>query len=292
MEYLERHGEYQNFWSICCWSALAGAIYVKCRSAPSLQNVFDPSGWAACSDIQLCDAARGGELEWVREQVADGVDVDWQDRDGRSALMWAAANGNAAVVEALVTAGAALDLQMKGGSDSRDYVKWTNGMTALMVAAMNGHAAGANVLVEAGAEIDLQDEGGFTALILAAREGRAAIAEALVEAGAWVDLQDKEGETALAWASDDSVRDLLRSAGAKWTIKSGGRVRDSCDAIPLCDAARNGELERVRELIADGADVDEQDKSGWTALMRAAADGYAAVVEALLQAGAQVDQHD
>ena len=43
-----------------------------------------------------------------------------------------------------------------------------------------------------------------------------------------------------------------------------------CSAIPLCAAAQDGELERVRDLIADGDDVDEQDKYGGTALRRAA----------------------
>jgi ankyrin repeat protein len=341
------------FVGCCC--ALAGAIFVCswCLGRALKPQVDDDT----CSDIPLCDAAQNGELERVRELVADGVlDVDWQDRNGRSALMYAASDGHTAVTEALVTAGAEVDLQMKDGSKKR----WMDGMTALMVAAMSGHAAVANVLVEAEAEVDLQkndgssalmvaamngnaavmevlvkagaqvdlrdedgwtalifaakkghaavaealveagaqvdlqtwDSGGWTALMVAAREGRAAIVEALVKAGAQVDLRDKEGETAMYWASDDAVRALLRSADAKTakrTIKSGWPARNPCGAIPLCDAAQNGELERVRELIADGADVDEQDDKGWTALMRAAAKANATFIEALVKAGVEVD---
>jgi ankyrin repeat protein len=48
----------------------------------------------------------------------------------------------------------------------------------------------------------------------------------------------------------------------------------------------------VGELITDGADVDEQDKDGWFALMVAAIHGHTTVVEALVQAGARIDLQD
>jgi ankyrin repeat protein len=74
-------------------------------------------------------------------------------------------------------------------------------------------------------------------------------------------------------------------AGSTWTD-------GACSTIPLCAAAHDGELEMVRELIADGADVDEQDAYGWTALMRATGQGHAAIAVALLKAGARVDLQD
>lgn len=54
----------------------------------------------------------------------------------------------------------------------------------------------------------------------------------------------------------------------------------------LCEAARNGELERVNSLIAAGADVTYFDDEGLTPLMHAARNGCSEVVKALLDGGA------
>ena len=52
-------------------------------------------------------------------------------------------------------------------------------------------------------------------------------------------------------------------------------------------------IENVRRLIAEGADVNAADSSGWTALMYAAA-AYsgASAIEALLKAGADASLRD
>ena len=55
---------------------------------------------------------------------------------------------------------------------------------------------------------------------------------------------------------------------------------------PLHIAAWNNKIEAVAALISHGADVNARDKYGLTPLMRASYWGYAKVVEALLDAGA------
>jgi hypothetical protein len=110
------------------------------------------------------------------------------------------------------------------------------------------------------------------------------------------------------WAEGDAVRALLRAAGAKWAVKVEGYGKGApggpagntwtdgdCTAIPLCKAAWDGEARRVGELIADGADVDEQGKTGGTTLMAAANDGQwpcTAIAAALVNTGAQLDLHN
>ena len=51
-------------------------------------------------------------------------------------------------------------------------------------------------------------------------------------------------------------------------------------------AARTGKPGPVKALLAHGADVNAKERRGQTALMWAAAEGHAEVVEALLDAGA------
>ena len=72
--------------------------------------------------------------------------------------------------------------------------------------------------------------------------------------------------------------------GNTWTDKD-------CYMVTLCNAANNGRLPVVQELVAKGGDsrgnlnVDEQDKYGYTALWMVAMEGHASVVDALLARG-------
>ncbi|KAG9440221.1 hypothetical protein H6P81_020386 [Aristolochia fimbriata] len=54
----------------------------------------------------------------------------------------------------------------------------------------------------------------------------------------------------------------------------------------LCVAARSGDLQKVKDLIASGADVTYFDGDGLTPLMHAAANGHAEIVKTLIEAGA------
>ena len=54
----------------------------------------------------------------------------------------------------------------------------------------------------------------------------------------------------------------------------------SCEGItPLMSAAKDGDAAKTGELIAKGANIDETSDYGWTALMFAAHEGHAKVVE-------------
>ena len=54
-------------------------------------------------------------------------------------------------------------------------------------------------------------------------------------------------------------------------------------------AARAGDADGLRRMLAAGADVDARDRRGQTALMLAAHGGHEAAVEALIAAGADLD---
>ncbi|MBI3564169.1 MAG: ankyrin repeat domain-containing protein [Elusimicrobia bacterium] len=61
------------------------------------------------------------------------------------------------------------------------------------------------------------------------------------------------------------------------------------DVVPLVSAAAAGDLGRVRQLLAGGADANAHDKTGRSPLGAACMYGRAAVAEALLDAGARFD---
>ena len=60
-------------------------------------------------------------------------------------------------------------------------------------------------------------------------------------------------------------------------------------AGPLHDAARDGDLEKVRALIDEGAVIDEQSNRGETPLILATLEGQKEVVELLIDKGAAID---
>jgi len=59
--------------------------------------------------------------------------------------------------------------------------------------------------------------------------------------------------------------------------------------VELFEAAKNDQSERVKSLLAAGAEVDAKDEKGITALLYASSEGHPQTVEALLDAGAEVD---
>ena len=65
-----------------------------------------------------------------------------------------------------------------------------------------------------------------------------------------------------------------------------------CVSMTLADAARDGDLEALRDRIARGDDVDGRDHMGWTPLMKACYLGHHECAQALIEAGAAVDKVD
>lgn len=68
-------------------------------------------------------------------------------------------------------------------------------------------------------------------------------------------------------------------------------VKRRCDPV-LCDAAAEGDLRRVRQMLQAGVSPDSCDEEGTTALMASAFAAQTGVVRALLAAGADPNMQD
>lgn len=129
-----------------------------------------------------------------------------------------------------------------------------------------------------------------TPLIVAVRARQAEIVRLLVEAKADLEGVDADGFTAFAWAETLGLGDvaaLLRSAGALEK-----RPGEGSPFHVLFNACQSGDLARTNEALAAGADVNaakQVTRGAMTPLMAAARHGHVAIVEALLQAGANPD---
>jgi uncharacterized protein len=219
---------------------------------------------------ELVEAARFGQIERVRQMLAtDGTLVDRADLSGNTALMFAAKQGFAEIVEFLLQQGA--DPNRAGGKFA---------VTPLMLAASAGHVTIAQRLLAAGAEAKTANTDGSTALMAATLAGSPETVTLLLAAGAEVNAIDRDGDTPLNIAiiknQSAIVRQLL-SAGA------------DVSGAPLLLVPAPGEVELIQALIEGGAPVDGQDAEGNSLLLRAAELGYDQAIEPLLQAGAKTD---
>jgi hypothetical protein len=155
-------------------------------------------------------AAWKGKTEVVVELVKAGANVDMQDEDGDSAVIFATLYNEPEALKELVAAGANLNLRNQ------------EGLTALMISArgtihdkdtdepLPGSTIELTDILLSGATIDpdiREDSTGWTALFFAAEAGDVATTQSLIRAGANVHIKDKDGLTALDVASGSGKGD-------------------------------------------------------------------------------------
>ncbi len=148
--------------------------------------------------VLLIPAAAEGNLTKVKEALENDANVNQQDSDGRTALMYASFNGFNPVVKELLQHNADLDL-----TD-------TNGRSALMFAASGPFPETVKILLEKGAKTNIQDnEEHFTALMFAAAEGHLENVKILIDFGANPNLIDIDGDNALVFAGNNKHQDVV-----------------------------------------------------------------------------------
>jgi ankyrin repeat protein len=131
-------------------------------------------------------AAFNGNEDIINMLVDAGAALNIQDAAGLSPLMLAAVQGNEGAVKTLSKRdGANLELR-----DAK------SGSTALMLAAESGDMECLHALLDAGADIETTSNAGQTSLMRAAVRGNVAVVKALLIAGAAVDTMDRNGMNA------------------------------------------------------------------------------------------------
>ncbi len=223
-------------------------------------------------------AALSGDIQSVRLLLSAGAELKHRDNRGQSPLMHAVASGNADLVRLLLDEGA----QARQATHT--------GLTPLMHATQFGHRDIAALLIEHEADINAREQRGLTPLMLAAFHGYEGIAEMLIEAGADVDRTNTAGQTALHSALQRGHIDLARKL-----MEAGAdvHIRDSNNRNALFAAIEAGSHEGVRMLVEAGVDVNQSSlQRRMTPLMLAALSGGEELARELLDAGARVDARD
>jgi ankyrin repeat protein len=241
----------------------------------------------------LIEAARNSDRDTVRTLVRSKADVNATEGDGSTALHWASYRDDLESADLLLHGGAKVNA-------TTDL-----GVTPLWAASQNGSTAMVRRLLEAGANPNLALISGETPLMVAARSGYPAVVKQLLDKDAKVTARGARGQTALMWAVSQKhpeVVKLLLAHGADVQAKS--EVWSEMMAVPphgfpdynrqiphggdtaLMFAARVGDLESAKLLVAAGANVNDADAWGVSATVLAGHSGYTDLVEFLLQEGA------
>lgn len=232
-------------------------------------------------------AAQSGDVESAQMLLKAGARVNDTASDGDSALVRAAFTGNGAVARTLLEAGA--DPNAAG-----------IGYTALHAAALRGDLQTVQALLAKGANPNLPltrgtpvrrfgsqwvlpgTIAGATPLLVAASYLEKEIVRALLAGGANPALGPPNGTTPLLAAAGSAVERLARPSDL---IRYGVHDEDT-PAIPRPEPDI---LETVRALVDKGADVNQANETGETALHAAAQGSLLSVIQLLADKGAKLD---
>jgi ankyrin repeat protein len=258
-------------------------------------NTRNPEG-----ETPLMAVARGGNVEAARRLVDAGADINARETwGGQSALMWAAAQRQAAMVKFLASRGADLNArgvirqwERKVLAEPRPKDLNKGGFTPLLYAAREGCVECARHLIAARADLDLADPDGVTPLNMALLNLHFDFAATMIKAGADVDTWDLFGRSPLYMAADVSTLPL-KGNGAVAVIPSEDSLTALDVARLLLEAGANPNLQLKRRPpyrdVPQDRGGDTILAQGATALLRAARAGDAPFVALLLKHGALVD---
>ena len=189
-------------------------------------NAAQPDGTTA-----LHWAVQWNDLQMAELLIRSGANVKAANRNGATPMTLACINGEAAIIKALLDAGA-----------DPNAAVLLNGETPLMLAARTGKVDSVKVLIDRGANVNAKESiRGTTPLMWAVSENNAAVVRLLVERGADIEAQS-------------TINAAPAQRGRRGATQLGGKI----DGVtPLIVAVRERSLESIRVLLGAGADPNK-----------------------------------
>ena len=212
-------------------------------AAACLMTLLTVAGLSAALDEPgLVEAARNQDEAQVRALLTRKADVNARSDDGSTALLWVSHWNDVATADLLIHAQADPNI-------ANDL-----GMTPLSRACTNGNAALVELLLNAGAKPNTPIATGETPLMTCASTGNANAVRALLARGADVNAKEpSQNQDALMWAASERHPDVVRLL-----VEAGAdpRAHTKKGFTALHFAAREGDIDSVRQLLASGVNVD------------------------------------
>jgi len=244
---------------------------------------------------KLFRAVRQGDIDKIKELLDKGVSVNVVTNASWSLLYLAVYYEYVDIVKLLLDHGAdvnAVNMHKE---------------TPLHEAVYHGRVDIVKLLLDHGADVNAQSENGYTPLHCAASAGHADtdIAKLLLDYGANPDIKNKEGKTPIDIAKErgySGVVRLLVGYSKPWELmeEDFGKIELSRykkaqlteDEKKLFEAVKQGNIDKIKELLDKGVNVNVATSVGWTPLHVAVYCGCTNIVKLLLNHGADVNVRD
>ncbi len=233
----------------------------------------------ACAGGHLRIGPTGDKSKTIRVLLENGADVNVQDeswlKTGRTPLMYAVLQGDAALVQDFLAKGARLDLKNKDGE------------TALSLAKKDGLEYITQLLEKPASNGSSQPpDPSDHPLFKAIKQGSLDQVKALVVKGTDVNLRAPTGSTPLMYAADGNKLEIVRFL---LNSRADVNAKNGANNTALIYASIKGHEGVVYELLSKKADVNVKNMAKGDALIYAVLSKRTTVVGILLKHDAKVN---
>ncbi len=182
------------------------------------------------NDLDMIQAAYDGDEDRVEYFLTNGANVNAEDAEGYTAIIYASAYGYHGIMKKLIAKGAKVN-EFKNDSNP-------------IFAAVNGNdSKSLDILLKAKGNINCKDAQGYTPLMLAAQENYFRMIDHMLRNGAKLDTENHDGHTALSIAiqrgQNDAVSSLIRA-----NPKKSGYSNYATSPINTADYMSNKKAEK------------------------------------------------
>jgi ankyrin repeat protein len=258
-------------------SDIADAVMNRNKDAVRslLQKKVDVNATQVDGTTALHWAVRQDDVQTADLLIRAGANVSAANREGIMPMQLAATNGNAAMIEKLIKAGADPNAPLSKFKD-----------TALMMAARTGKIDAIRVLLDNGAQVNtVETWGGTTPLMWAVSERHLDAAKSLIAKGADVNVRSYFVPSAHGRGFEGATPEAPNPKQAVDELAGGWLT-------PLMFAAREGDLEMARTLVAAGANLNAIAGDGKDALGLAVFNGQYELASFLIDNHVDVNHAD
>ena len=222
-------------------------------------------------------ASAFGHYDIAKALIDNGALVNLRADDGFNALMEAVRTDNIEMAKLLIE------------HDSDINIKNKDGKNMIMIACEKGNEEMFNLLIENNADINEKSSWGASALIYASEKGNINIMKYLIDNGIDVNGKaDDNGDTPLLWA----VTGQNPYEASKLLIENGADVNATNNSGVAPATILAGSVPKVVKLLKDnGADLDTKFADDDPPIAIAASVGNLEIVKALVENGADVNYY-
>ncbi|MCD6035488.1 MAG: serine/threonine-protein phosphatase 6 regulatory ankyrin repeat subunit A-like [Rickettsiales bacterium] len=206
------------------------------------------------AEYPLHEAAKGNDTKFLTLLLAQGHDVNVQDREGRTPLHDAVEAGESRLIELLTNNNANINAKDKKGLTPLHYASMGKLKTAgtQKILDITGDNSIVTQLIEKGANVNAASNKGSTPLHFAAQNGFTEIATALLNAGAKIQTPNKAGDKPITLAATNGDHKTVA-----FFLKKGNSVEPKAfkrivelGKYPLHKAIRAGDTSSISYLLA------------------------------------------